>query len=113
MPFARARGKPMMSSYLQGASRQKVSGASWAAGRRIVNSALGRMLPGNAGAATNTGLGAFGWDPGKVAADQIVGPQGGQKASSNPFGGFKGASLLDSKVPLYGAAHGGVQAVGG
>lgn len=111
--FARAIGKPMMSDFLQGASRQKVSGASWAAGRRMVNSALGRMLPGNAGALVNAGLGAFGFDAGKVAAQQLVGPLAGQKPTGNPFGGFKGVSLLDTKVPLYGAVHGGVQAVGG
>jgi hypothetical protein len=111
--FARAVGKPFMSNFLQGASRQRVSGASWAAGRRIVNSALGRVLPGNVASAAKTGLGAFGWDPGKVAAQQIVGAPPGQTPTWNPFGGFKGASMLDTKVPLYGAVHGGVQAVGG
>ncbi len=111
--FARALGKPMMSSFLQGASRQKVSGASWAAGRRIVNSFLGKLVPSSAESATNTGLGAFGFDPSKVAADQLVGPQPGKTPTWNPFGGFKGAEMLDSKVPLYGAVHGGVQAVSG
>lgn len=111
--IARALGKPMMSEFLQGASRQKVSGASWAAGRRMINAALGKMLPSDLGSAASTGLGAFGWNPGTVAAQQIVGPQPGTKASWNPFGGFQGASMLDSNVPLYGAAHGGVQAVGG
>ena len=111
--FARALGKPMMSGFLQGASRQKVSGASWAAGRRMVNSALGKLLPGSLGSATKTGLGAFGWNPGKVAADQLVGAQPGTTPTWNPFGGFAGPKLLDSKVPLYGAVHGGVQAVGG
>lgn len=111
--FARALGKPMMGKYLTGASRQKISGASWAAGRRMTNAALGKVLPSSIGSAAKTGLGAFGFDPGKVAAQQIVGAPPGQKPTWNPFGGFKGASLLDTKVPLYGAAHGGVQAVGG
>lgn len=110
---ARALGKPMLGNLLAGKSRQKVSGASWAAGTRIVNAALGKVLPANLGSAVNTGLGAFGWNPGKVAADQIVGAPPGQSPTWNPFGGFKGAKLLDSKVPLYGAVHGGVQAVGG
>lgn len=110
---ARAVGKPFMSSFLQGASRQKVSGASWAAGRRIINAALGKVLPSGLEGAVNTGLSAFDWDPGKVAAQQIVGPLPGQTATWNPFGGFKGAGMADSKVPLYGAVHGGVQAVGG
>lgn len=111
--FARALGKPMMSSFLQGASRQKISGASWAAGRRIVNSAIGRILPSSAGSAVKTGLGVFGWNPGTVAAQQLVGVPPGQQPQNSPFGGFAGPKLLDSKVPLYGAVHGGVQAIGG
>ncbi len=113
--FARAIGKPMMSNFLEGlgnASRQKISGASWAAGRRIVNSAIGRILPSGAGGLVKTGLGAAGWNPGTVAAQQIVGVPPGQTPQNSPFGGFAGAKLLDSKVPLYGAVHGGVQAVG-
>lgn len=119
--FARALGKPMMSSFLKGLgnpSRQKISGASQAAGRRIINSFIGKMLPSSAEGAVNTGLGAFDFNLGKVAADQSVGPLPGTLApgeapSWNPFGEFQGTKMLDSKVPLYGAVHGGVQAVGG
>jgi len=110
---ARALGRPMLGSVLDGASRQRISGGSWAAGRRIVSSAIGRILPNSAGSAVSTGLGAFGWNPGTVAADQLVGAQPGTNPTWNPFGGFKGAEMLDSNVPLYGAVHGGVQAVGG
>jgi hypothetical protein len=111
--FARALGKPMMSSFLQGASRQKVSGASWAAGRRMVNGFLGKLVPSSANSAVNTGLSLFGWNPGKVAASQIVGAPPGQQPTWNPFGGFIGSKALDTRVPLYGAVHGGVQSVSG
>jgi hypothetical protein len=111
--FARALGKPMMSKYLANASRQKISGASWAAGRRMVNAALGKLLPSSVGGVASKGLGAFGWSPGSVVASHVVGTPPGQKSTWNPFGSFKGTSLIDGQVPLYGAAHGGVQAVGG
>ncbi|MFO0587533.1 MAG: hypothetical protein U0441_08340 [Polyangiaceae bacterium] len=114
--FARALGKPLMSDFLDSlgnASRQKISGASWAAGRRLVNAFLGKALPSSMSSVASAGLSAFGFNPGTVAAQQIAGAPPGQKPSWNPFGGFKGAGMLDSKVPLYGAVHGGVQAVGG
>ncbi|MEZ4302565.1 MAG: hypothetical protein R3B70_46985 [Polyangiaceae bacterium] len=110
--FARALGKPMMSSFLQGASRQKISGASWAAGRRIVNAAIGKVLPGSASSATSTGLGMFGFDPGTVIAQQVAGPLPGTEPASL-FKGFNPASTALKKVPLYNAVQGGIQAVGG
>ena len=118
--FARAVGGPLMASTLAkipNASRQKISGASWAAGRRIINAAIGKVLPGSLGGATSTGLSAFNFNPGKVVANHVVGaPPGTDPAAAgswNPFGSFKGPGMLDRKVPLYGAIHGGVQAVGG
>jgi hypothetical protein len=110
--FARALGKPMMSSFLQGASRQKVSGASWAAGRRITNAFIGKLLPGSAGSAVETGLGMFGFDPGTVLAQKVAGVPPGQKPASL-FSGFDPAKTAKGKVPFYNAVQGGVQAVGG
>ena len=111
--LARALGKPMMSSFLQGASRQKVSGASAAAGRRIMGAFLGKMVPGSAEGVVTTGLGAGDFNLGTVAANQLVGAPPGQTATWNPFGGFQGAKTVTDKIPLYNAVQGGVQAVGG
>lgn len=116
---ARAVGAPMMKSTLAkipNATRQKIAGSSWAAGRRIINAAIGKVLPGSLGGAVDTGLGIFGFDPGTMLANKAAPPPGmspEEAGSWNPFTGFKGAALADSKVPLYGAVHGGVQAVDG
>lgn len=110
--FARALGKPMMKGFLEGASRQKVSGASWAAGRRIVNGFLGKVLPGSAEGAVNTGLGLFGFDAGTVLAQKVAGVPPGQKPAGL-FKGFDPAGTVQGKVPFYNAVQGGIQAVGG
>ncbi len=111
--FARAIGKPFMAKKLAGASRQKISGASWAAGRRIVNSFIGKMLPNTAGSAVDTGLGMFGFQPGTVLAEKAAGLLPGQTEASPLFSGFDPGKTAAGKVPLYNAVQGGVQAVGG
>lgn len=111
--FARAIGKPFMAKKLADASRQKISGASWAAGRRIVNAFIGKMLPNTAGSAVDTGLGMFGFQPGTVAAEHAAGLLPGQTEASPLFSGFDPGKTAAGKVPLYNAVQGGVQAVGG
>jgi hypothetical protein len=109
--FARALGKPFMSRALGQVSRQKMSGASWAAGRRIVNAFIGKMLPGSAESAVSTGLDMLGFDPGSAIAQKVAGVPPGQEPKSlfDPNPGKTAAG----KVPLYNAVQGGVQFVGG
>lgn len=110
--FARALGKPMMADLLGNVSRQKLSGASWAAGRRMVNAFIGKLLPSGAEGAVNTGLGLFGFDAGTVVAQQVAGVPPGQQPASL-FKGFDPAGTATGKIPFYNAVQGGVQAVGG
>lgn len=108
--FARAIGKPFMKGALANASRQKISGASWAAGRRIINSFIGKLVPSSAEGAVNTGLSSFGFDAGTVVAQKVAGPLPGTQPA-NLFGPFDPSKI--GKIPLYDAVQGGVQAVGG
>lgn len=108
--FARALGKPFMSRALGQVSRQKMSGASWAAGRRIVNGFIGKILPGSAHGLVDTGLNMLGFDPGSVVAQTVAGVPPGTK----PKGIFdpNPGKTATGKVPFYNAAQGGVQFVG-
>jgi len=54
-------------------------------------------------------LGQFGFDPSRLLPQ--VKP--GAEQSWNPFGGWKGDKGLDKNIPIYGAGHGVVQALGG
>jgi hypothetical protein len=110
--FARALGKPFMSRALGQVSRQKMSGASWAAGRRLVNGFIGKILPGSANSAVTTGLGLFGFNPGTALAQQVAGVPPGQQPAGL-FSGFNPGKTATGKVPLYNAVQGGVQPVGG